>query len=74
MGSPVSAVVANLFIEHLKQIALNSALHRPRLWKWYVDGTRCIVENGKVDELLLHPVGPQSNSLWRLNRMAPSKL
>ena len=33
MGSPVSAVVANLYMEHFEQIALNSALHRPRLWK-----------------------------------------
>ena len=29
MGSHVSAVVANLYMEHFEQIALNSALHRP---------------------------------------------
>ena len=54
MGSPVSAVVANLYMEHFEQIALNSALHRPRLWKRYVDDTLCILGNGEVDELLLH--------------------
>ena len=54
MGSPVSAVVANLYMEHFEQIALNSALHRPRLWKRYVDDTLCIIGNNEVDELLLH--------------------
>ena len=54
MGSPVSAVVANSYMEHFEQIALNSALHRPRLWKRYVDDTLCIIGNNEVDELLLH--------------------
>ena len=54
MGSPVSALVANLYMEHFEQIALNSALHRPRLWKRYVDDTLCIIGSNEVDELLLH--------------------
>ena len=33
---------------------LNSALHRPRLWKRYVDDTLCIIGSNEVDELLLH--------------------
>ena len=54
MGSPVSAVVANLYMEHFEQIALGTALHRPRFWKRYVDDTLCILGSEEVDELLLH--------------------
>ena len=31
MGSPVSAVVANLYMEHFEQIALSTARNRPRV-------------------------------------------
>ena len=54
MGSPVSAVVANLYMEHFEQIALGTAKNRPRIWKRYVDDTFCIVKAGEVDELLSH--------------------
>ena len=54
MGSPVSAVVANLYMEHFERIALDTAKVRPRLWKRYVDDTCCIVKTGGVDELLTH--------------------
>ena len=50
MESPVSAVVANLYMEHFEQLALQSAPQRPRLWKRYVDDTCCIVESGAVDK------------------------
>ena len=48
MGSPVSAVVANLYMEHFEQIAFNSVLHRPRLWKRYVDDTLCIIGSNET--------------------------
>ena len=34
MGSPVSPIVANIFMEHFEEIALDS---RFRLWRRYVD-------------------------------------
>ena len=43
MGSPVSAVVANLYMEFFEDLALTSAPKRPRMWKRYVDDTCCIV-------------------------------
>ena len=55
MGSPVSAVVANLYTEHFEQFALESAPAWPRLWKRYVDDTCCIVNSGSVEELH-HPI------------------
>ena len=38
MGSPVSAVVANRYMEFFKELALRSAPAKPRLWKRYVEG------------------------------------
>ena len=42
MGLPVSAVVANLYMEYFEQLALTSAMHRPRMRKRFVDDTLCI--------------------------------
>ena len=51
MGSPVSAVVANLYMEFFEELALESA---PRFWKRYVDDTCCIMWRGEVEPLLHH--------------------
>ena len=50
MGSPMSAVVADLYMDHFKQLALESAPSRPRLWKRYVDDTCYIVRFEVVEE------------------------
>ena len=52
MDSPVSAVVANLYMEFFEELALESAPERPRLWKRYVDDTCCIVQRDAVDHHL----------------------
>ena len=44
MGSPISAIVVNLYIEFFEELALESAPSRPRLWKRYVDDTCCIMQ------------------------------
>ena len=54
MGSPVSAVVANLYMEFFEELALETAPTRPRLWKRYVDDTFCILRKGSTEELLHH--------------------
>ena len=54
MGSPVSAVVANLYMEFFEELALRTAPARPRIWKRYVDDTFTLVKKGDVDELLIH--------------------
>ena len=53
-GPPVSAVVANLYIELFKELALESAPSRRRFWKQYVDGTCCTMRRNEVEPLLPH--------------------
>ena len=50
MGSLVSAVVANLYMEHFEKLALECAPSCPRLWKRYVDDTHCIIKPGGIEE------------------------
>ena len=39
MGSPLSPIVANLFMEAFEGKVLESAVLRPRMWVKYVDDT-----------------------------------
>ena len=54
MGSPVSAVVANLYMKFFKELALDTAPAKPRLWKRYIDDTCCIVKKDATERLLDH--------------------
>ncbi len=54
MGSPVSAVVANLYMEFFEEEAVYSAPLKPVLWKRYIDDTVCIVMKGSEKHLLDH--------------------
>ncbi|XP_070577734.1 uncharacterized protein [Ptychodera flava] len=56
MGSPVSPIVANLFMEHLEQQAIVTApLNcKPSLWKRYVDDILEKIKKGEVDNLTEH--------------------
>jgi hypothetical protein len=56
MGSPVSPVVANLYMEFLEQQAIATAPMecKPRLWKRYVDDILEIIQADQVDNLTTH--------------------
>ena len=59
MGSPVSPITCNLYMEFLEQEAIATAPldFRPRLWKRYVDDILEIVKENQVENLKdrLHP-------------------
>ena len=54
MGSPLSPIVANIFMEHFEKEALEIAPHPPSLWKRFVDDTFVILESQHKDEFFHH--------------------
>ena len=64
MGSPVSAVIANLYMETFEEQAIESAPSKPKIWKRYVDDTFTILDRDRVDSFLQHLNRP-SASPWK---------
>ena len=54
MGSPLSPIVANMFMEKFEEEALATAPHPPSLWKRYVDDTFVIQEEKCSNEFFQH--------------------
>ena len=54
MGSPVSPIVANLYMEYLEQKALSTAPTPPRFWCRYVDDTFVIHKEVNKQGFLQH--------------------
>ena len=50
MGSPLSPIVANIFMEKFKKEAIDTAPHTPSLWKRYVDDSFVIQEEQHKEE------------------------
>ena len=54
MGSPISPIVANLFMEDLEIRALATSPCPPILWKKFVDDTFTIIKKSHKDAFLEH--------------------
>ena len=54
MGSPVSAVVANIYMEFFEELAISSSDIKPRIWKRHVDDIWCVLKNGSENVFLEH--------------------
>ena len=50
MGSPVSPIVANIFMEWFENNVMTTYHTPPRLWKRYVDDTLCIIKDQEINE------------------------
>ena len=54
MGSPVSAVIANLYMKSFEEQAIATSPYKPRICKRYVDDIFTVLDHGSVDSLLQH--------------------
>ena len=74
MGSPVSAVVDNFYMEFFEELALETAPTTPRVWKRYVHDTFCIHRKGSIEELLHHLNGVRPNIKFTLEQEEDGKI
>ena len=54
MWSPISPIVANLFMEDFEVKAINTAKNPPKMWKRYVDDTCVILDSIRKEEFFQH--------------------
>ena len=56
MGSPVSPIVVNLYMEDLEQkiISTTPTECKPKQWKWYVDDIIDAIKRGQAEKLQDH--------------------
>ena len=60
IGNPVSAAIANLYMEDFEQQALSSPPCIPQIWKRYVDDIFTILSRDNVEDFLQHLNSQQS--------------
>ena len=58
MGSPISPLIANIFVEEFEVKALSSIPHPPSLWLRFVDGT-FVINGEEHSQDLLHHINNQ---------------
>ena len=54
MGSPLSPIIANLYMESFETKTLNTAPNPPTLWKRYVDDTFVVIKKCHQEEFFHH--------------------
>ena len=54
MGSPISPIVANLYMGDLETKAIQSAQNPPSFWRRFVDDTLTIMKSSQVESFLHH--------------------
>jgi len=54
MGSPVSEVIANLYMEESEEQVITTAHCKPEIWRRYVDDTFTFLDRNNVDGFLHH--------------------
>ena len=74
MGSPVTAVIATLYMEAFEEQAMESAPYKPKIWKRYVDDTFTILVRGNVDSFLHHLNSQQPTIRFTMETEKESKI
>ena len=54
MGSSISPIVANLYMEDFEIKAINSAEYPPSIWRRYVDDTFVVIDSARKEKFLEH--------------------
>ena len=54
MGSPISLIVANLYMENFEVRALSTSPNPPLMWKRFVDDTFLVMKKAHKEEFLTH--------------------
>ena len=54
MGSPISPILANLYMEDFEARAINTAEYPPRIWKRYVADTCVVTDSAKKERFQEH--------------------
>ena len=74
MGSPVSAVIANLYMESFEEQAITTSSFELRIWKRYVDDTFTILDRENVDDFLQHLNNQQPSIRFTMETEKDNKL
>ena len=74
MGSPISPLMANLYMEHFEQLALTTAPHPPSLWLRYVDDTYVRIHEYDVEGFTRHINSIDDNIKFTIKPETNSKL
>ena len=54
MGSPISPIIANLYMEAFEKQAISTAPHPPSQWRRFVDDTFVIIKKAQKDSFISH--------------------
>jgi hypothetical protein len=72
LGSSLSAIISNIFMEHFEQSALDSVPNKPAMWLKYVDNTllycHMVQRNYKYFFCILTASGLPHNLPWKWNQ------
>ena len=74
MGSPVSAVIAYLYMESFEEQGITTSSYESRIWKRYVDDNFTILDRKNVDDFLQHLNNQQPSICFTMETEKDNKL